>query len=202
MNQLIIGGDEILPDNFQGRPDGIRNDENSLLHFANAAPHLEFELAISVGMAVGIRLLLFEKLKSGANVVTVFFKDEADGQVIAGLAGFGGSLELGQTKFVERLDFAVCMGIAIKMILQFLYSVRGEQRCTNKKEKDGGNHGNGEACVPCPTSFFRLFFQEHGYADSPATPGQGSCFDRAPKTFGTHREQVEPHPAYRNKARE
>ena len=127
MNQLIIHGDEILADNLQGRAHRIGNDDQGFLDFANAAAHLEFELAIAVGVAVGIRLLLPKKLESDANVVPVFFKNEAHGQVIAGLAGFGGGFELCQAELVECLNPAVRMGIAIKMILQIFEFVRGEK---------------------------------------------------------------------------
>lgn len=127
MNQLVINGDEILPDDLQRRAHGIRNGEQSLLHFANPAADLQLKLAIAVAMAVGIRLLLSEKLERGANVVPVFFKNEAHGCVIACLVRFGGGFELGLAEFVECLDLACCMRIAIKTILQFLDLVGGKK---------------------------------------------------------------------------
>jgi len=57
------------------------------------------------------------KLERGADVVPVLFKDEANGDVISGLARFSGGIKLGQAQFVERLDLGSRMGITIKMIL-------------------------------------------------------------------------------------
>lgn len=128
MNQLVIKGKKVLPDDLQRRAHGIRNSYQSLLHFANGAADLQLKLAITVAVAVGIRLLLPKKLERGADVVPVLLKNEAYGCVIARLTRFGGGFKLGQAQFVERLDLGCRMGIAIKMILQLLELVSGKKR--------------------------------------------------------------------------
>jgi len=126
-NQLIIKGDEILPDDLQRRAHGIRNDHQRLLHFPNTAADLQLKLAIAVAMAVRIRLLLSEKLEGGANVVRYFSK-MSPRLCNRRLARFGGGFKLGQAQFVECLDPGCRMGIAIKMILQLLDLVGGKKR--------------------------------------------------------------------------
>lgn len=128
VNQIVIEGEKILPDNLQWRAHGIRNGYQSFLHFANGAADLQLKLAITVAVAVGIRLLLPKKLERGTDVVPVLLKNEAHGCVIARLARFGGGFKLGQAQFVERLDLGRRMGIAIKMLLQLLEFVGGKKR--------------------------------------------------------------------------
>ncbi len=127
MNQLIIKGDEILPDELQWRAHGIRNRYQSFLHFANGAANLQFQVAITGAVAVGVRLLLPEKLERGADVVPVLFKNEAHDCVIARLFRFVGGVKHGQPQFVEGLDLGRRTGIAIEMLLQILDLVGGKK---------------------------------------------------------------------------
>ena len=110
---------------MQRRTDLRRNDDNGLFDFANALADLKLQLPVIVRMTVGIGLLFLEKLERGMNVVPVFFEDEADADVVAVGAGFGGSFELGIGEFILSLDLSAGVGVVIEVILEFLNLVAG-----------------------------------------------------------------------------
>src|ERR1035438_1511890 len=58
VNELIIQMNQVFANNIKGRTNFRRNNDQDILHFANAAARLQFEMAIAVGVFIGVRLLL------------------------------------------------------------------------------------------------------------------------------------------------
>ncbi len=75
IDQDVVDIKQILAHDPQRRLNRVWRNQQHILHLANALANPELQLPITSGMPVGVRYLLLEKLKSGANVVPVFFEN-------------------------------------------------------------------------------------------------------------------------------
>jgi hypothetical protein len=117
-NQFVVHINNILVDDFQGRTNVRRSDQQSFFRFANPAADLQLQMAVGARMLFGIGFLFFQEFKSGAQVVPVLLKDERGvGKVASSFeTRFGFELRVGQV--VECFDLVGGACFAIEALLQ------------------------------------------------------------------------------------
>ena len=92
--QLFIHADEILADDLQRRLVVFRGYQQCFINFVNPLPHVHLQLPVTVGLLFGIRVLLLQGVKRGANIVPVFFERQAHGVIVAGFSGLARLFQL------------------------------------------------------------------------------------------------------------
>jgi len=136
-DQLFVGGNQISANDLQRRLVGIRRRGYGFFDLTNPFANVHLELAVAVGMFLGVGVLLLESLKRRAHIIAVFFKNGVDSVVVASLSRATRFIKLRVSELNEQLGFANGVCLAVELLLQ----VRGALRRHRKRRE----HDNASA---------------------------------------------------------
>jgi len=103
--QLFIHADEILADDLQRRLVVFR--DTAMFHQLRESPSARASaVAGNRWIAFGVRVLLLQGVKRGANIVPVIFERQAHGLIVAGFSGLARLFQLCVPSF--SINLALC----------------------------------------------------------------------------------------------
>ena len=117
--QLIVEGYEIFSNQLQWRLEFRGRDEQKFIDLAQAFLNVHFELLVTVRMPLAIRIFLYEGVGGGADVVPVFFHEQADGAVVTGFLRAASLLEFSVAEFLDHFCFVHSTRFSVETRLQF-----------------------------------------------------------------------------------
>ncbi len=123
--QFVVECQKILANNLQGRLEFRRGEEQDFVDLSQALLNVHFELLVAAGMALAIGILFFESLGGGADIVSIFFHDQAHGVVIIGFFRARSFLKFGVAKSLQHFGFVHSICFAVEARLQLAEFVRG-----------------------------------------------------------------------------
>jgi len=127
-DQLFVDGDQIRSNDLQRGLVGIRRSSYRFFDLTNPFTNVHLQLAVTVGMLLGVSVLLFESLKSRAHIVAVFFENGVDGVVVASLSCAARFIKLRVSELNEQLGFANRVCLAVELLLQVRDALRRHRK--------------------------------------------------------------------------
>src|SRR5437870_11879723 len=83
LDELLVHSNQILADNLERRLVGCRSSQHGIFHLANSVAQMYLQLAVTIRMVVGVRLLFPQSIDGGTHIVAVFFQCKSSSVVIA-----------------------------------------------------------------------------------------------------------------------
>src|SRR5215472_7765646 len=117
-DHLFVHGNQILTDDLQWRLIGSGRGEHSVLHLAYPLLHLHLHLPVTVGMFLGVGVLLLQRFEGVVHIVAVFLHGEAYRSVVAFFSCATSILKFGVPQLHQQLGLLHRIVLMIELGLQ------------------------------------------------------------------------------------
>src|SRR5712692_1081654 len=137
---------------------------------------MHLQLAVTIRMPLGVRMLFLQGLERGVDIVAVFFQCKTDGVVIALFPCPARFLKLGVAKSYQNFCLAHGIRLAIKAGLQLRHALRNSWGYQQKNRRQVAKRLLEPRGHPHAVTFsLRACVARPCCVPEPARPGRDSC---------------------------
>src|ERR1700730_5741384 len=172
-DHFSIHGIKIATNNLQRWLVLVRSDQQNFIDLSNSSADMNLQLAVAVRLALRVGMLLFQTLKSHADIVPVFFEHGPDGNQVICFEGATHFRKLSIPQFFQQFGPAHRVRFVIESRLEFSKLV---SRCAYYAK----NHSRAQPNLTGHTP------DDHSATFYAPACGEGLCCAPAPARPGRH----------------